>query len=56
MNSEDMDLVVNKAINNPVGAVNHFSNSGIVDLRDDTPGLRKGRQSFSRRYQLLGHE
>lgn len=56
MNREDMDLVVNKAIHNPVGAANHFANSGIVDLWDDTPGLRKGRQSFNGSNQLLSHE
>ena len=56
MNREDMDLVVNKAIQNPVGAMNYFANSGIVDLRDDTPGLREGRQSFDGSNQLLSNE
>ena len=43
MNREDMDLVADKPIDNSVGAVNHFSNSGIVDLRNDTPGLWESR-------------
>ena len=55
MNREDMDLVVNKPIDNSVGAVDDFSDSGIVDLWDYTPGLWKSRQSFNRRNQLLGH-
>ena len=56
MNREDMDLVADKPIDNSVGAVNHFANSGIVDLRDYTTGLREGRQAFSGSYQLLGYE
>lgn len=56
MNRKDMDLVVNKAIHNPVGAVNHFSNSRIVDLWDNTPGLQEGRQSLDGCNQLLSHK
>ncbi len=56
MNCEDMDLVVNKAIHNPVGSMNHFSHSWIVDLWNDTPRLWKSRQSFNGCNQLLSHE
>lgn len=56
MNREDMDLVVNQPIDDSVGAVDHFSDSRIVHLWDNTPRLWEGGQSFSGRYQLLGHE
>jgi hypothetical protein len=56
MNCEDMDLVVNKAIHNPVGSMNHFSHGWIVDLWNDTPRLWKSRQSFNRSNQLLSNE
>jgi hypothetical protein len=53
MNREDMDPIMDKPIDNSVGALDHFSNGGIVALLDNTPGLREGRQPLNGSDHLL---
>lgn len=53
MDREDMNFPVNEPIDNAVRTLDHFPNGGIIDLGDNTSGLRKRRQTFDRRDQLL---
>jgi len=53
MDCHDMDLSVNEPIDDSVGALDQFSNGGIIDFWYNTSGLRKCGQPFDRSDQLL---
>ena len=56
MDCHDMDLFANESIYDSIGALDHFAHGGIVDLWNDTPGLRQRGQPFSGCDQSLGNK
>jgi hypothetical protein len=47
MNCHDMDLFTNKSVYDSIGALDYFSNGGVIDLWNDTSGLRQCGQAFN---------
>ena len=48
MNCHDMDLFTNEPVYDSIGAKDDFAHGGIIDLWNDTPGLRQCGQAFNR--------
>jgi hypothetical protein len=53
VNGENMDLAMNEPIDDSVGALDHLPDRWIIGFRDNTSGLREGRQSLDCCNQLL---
>lgn len=53
VNREDVDFSMDEPIDDSVGALDHFPDRWIIDLRDNTSGLRKCGQPFDCGDQLL---
>jgi hypothetical protein len=47
MNRNDMDFFTNESVHDSIGALDYFSHGGVIDLRNDTPGLGQRRQTFN---------
>ena len=56
MDCNDMDLFANEPVYDSIGALDYFSNGGVIDLWNDTPGLRQCGQAFNGRDQSLCDE
>jgi len=47
MNCHDMDICTNESVYDSVGALDYFSNGGVIDFWNDTPGLGQCGQAFN---------
>lgn len=47
MNCQDMDLLANDSIDDSAGALDYFSNGGVIDLWNNTPGLGQCWKAFN---------
>ena len=56
MDCDDMNLFTNESVYDSIGALDYFSNGGVIDLWNDTPGLRQCGQAFNGSDQSLGYK
>ena len=56
MDCHDMDLLTDESVYDPIGAMDYFAHGGVIDLRNDTPGLGQCGQAFNRGDQSLRDE